>query len=57
MRFAKSDSPMSGHPGTFVDKDGQVYLFYQGNNDKGKTWLLSYVKVGWKKGVPEVVQP
>ncbi len=46
------NSSESGHPGAFVDDDGQTYLFYQGNPDKGKTWLLSYVRVGWHGDVP-----
>jgi beta-1,2-mannobiose phosphorylase / 1,2-beta-oligomannan phosphorylase len=45
----------SGHPGVFVDDDGQTYLFYQGNNDKGKTWFLSRVKIGWKDEKPNVM--
>ncbi len=44
----------SGHPGVFVDRDGQTYLFYQGNRDKGKTWYLSWVKIDWQGGVPRV---
>lgn len=46
------NSSESGHPGVFVDDDGQTYLFYQGNNDNGRTWLLSWVKVGWKDDQP-----
>ena len=42
----------SGHPDIFTDKDGTTWLFYQGNNDKGKTWFLSKRKVIWKKGRP-----
>jgi beta-xylosidase len=48
------NSSESGHPGAFVDDDGTTYLFYQGNNDKGRTWLLSFVRVGWKNGKPFV---
>jgi len=44
----------SGHPGVFTDTDGQTYLFYQGNADKGKSWFLSKVKIGWKDDVPRV---
>ena len=44
----------SGHPGVFVDNDGQTYLFYQGNADKGKSWFLSKVKIGWKNNRPFV---
>lgn len=49
------NSSESGHPGVFVDQDGQTYLFYQGNNDKGRTWLLSKVRVGWKDDGPIVL--
>ncbi|MBZ0254973.1 family 43 glycosylhydrolase [bacterium] len=37
----------SGHPCIFADDDERTYLFYQGNNDKGKTWYLSNVEVFW----------
>jgi len=45
----------SGHPGVFVDDDGQTYLFYQGCDDGGKTWFLSQVKIGWRDEMPYVV--
>lgn len=35
----------SGHPDIFRDKGGKLWLFYQGNNDKGRTWFLSKVRV------------
>ena len=38
----------SGHPGVFVDTDGQTYLFFQGNDDDGRSWRLSHVKVAWE---------
>jgi len=41
----------SGHPFLFQDK-GQDYLFYQGNNDHGKTWYLSVVPIDWRDGLP-----
>jgi beta-1,2-mannobiose phosphorylase / 1,2-beta-oligomannan phosphorylase len=44
----------SGHPYAFTDQDGVTYLFYQGNNDNGKTWYLSKVKIGWKGDLPFV---
>ncbi len=44
----------SGHPGVFVDEDGKTHLFYQGNNDKGKTWYLSVVPIRWVAGKPVV---
>jgi hypothetical protein len=37
----------SGHPGVFVDDDGETWLFFQGNDDKGKTWYLSKMRVAW----------
>ena len=38
----------SGHPDIFRDKNGKLHLFYQGNNDKGKTWFLSKIGVKLK---------
>ncbi|OOQ56763.1 family 43 glycosylhydrolase [Mucilaginibacter pedocola] len=45
----------SGHPCIFEDEDGQTYLFYQGNNDKGKSWYLSNLKIGWTKKGPYIL--
>ena len=43
----------SGHPGVFTDDDGQAYLFYQGNRDKGTTWYLSCARIRWNAaGIP-----
>ncbi|MCK8495010.1 family 43 glycosylhydrolase [Spirosoma sp. RP8] len=42
----------SGHPHVFDDTNKQTYLFYQGNNDKGHTWLLSNEKLTWKGAKP-----
>jgi beta-1,2-mannobiose phosphorylase / 1,2-beta-oligomannan phosphorylase len=42
----------SGHPHLFRDDDGKTYLFYQGNNDNGKTWYISKVEVGWNEKGP-----
>ncbi|GAB3970949.1 hypothetical protein GCM10028806_19950 [Spirosoma terrae] len=42
----------SGHPHIFSDKSGKTYLFFQGNNDKGKTWFLSNLPVNWKGNKP-----
>lgn len=41
------NSSESGHPHIFLDKNGKTYLFYQGNNDNGKTWLLTQEEVLW----------
>lgn len=38
----------SGHPHIFNDAaNGRTYLFYQGNDTKGKNWLLSNREVIW----------
>lgn len=39
----------SGHPHIFQNSKGKTYLFFQGNNDFGKTWLLSYIEILWNK--------
>jgi hypothetical protein len=49
------NSSESGHPSVFVDDDGQTYLFYQGNDDQGRTWRISYARLGWRDGRPVVV--
>lgn len=49
------NSSESGHPGIF-DNGKTSYLFYQGNNDHGKTWYLSNVKVLWNKRGPLLVK-
>jgi len=50
------NSSESGHPNLFTDNDGRTYLFYQGNNDKGKTWFLSMVEVKWNDKGPYLVR-
>ncbi|MHC4889141.1 MAG: beta-L-arabinofuranosidase domain-containing protein, partial [Planctomycetota bacterium] len=47
----------SGHPGVFVDDDGKMYLFFQGNNDRGKTWYLSKMLIGWADNEPYLIRP
>ena len=42
----------SGHPHLFRDDDGRTYLFYQGNNDHGRTWYITNTEVFWHKGKP-----
>lgn len=49
------NSSESGHPGVFVTAKGETVLFYQGNNDKGRTWYLSQTKIGWRRGLPYVI--
>ncbi len=42
----------SGHPFVFTAPDGRTWLYFQGNNDGGRTWFLSRVEVEWCQGVP-----
>jgi predicted GH43/DUF377 family glycosyl hydrolase len=35
----------SGHPYVFEDIDGEVYLYYQGSADNGRSWYLSRKKI------------
>lgn len=46
------NSSESGHPHLFTDLDGRTYLFYQGNNDHGKSWYITQQEVLWKDGRP-----
>lgn len=48
------NSSESGHPGVFVDRDGQTHLFFQGNDDRGKTWWLSRTRIRWDGDRPIV---
>ena len=48
------NSSESGHPFIFADSDGKTYLFYQGNNDKGKTWYISFVRILWQDNMPRI---
>ena len=41
------NSSESGHPHIFEDPEGDTRLFFQGNNDHGKTWYLSNIPVKW----------
>jgi alpha-L-fucosidase 2 len=51
------NSSESGHPQIFNDDDGKTYLFYQGNNDNGKTWFLSNLEVTWNNRGPNLLVP
>lgn len=42
------NSSESGHPFVFVKEDGETHLFFQGNNDMGKTWHLSKIELEWR---------
>lgn len=45
------NSSESGHPFVFIDNE-RTYLFFQGNNDNGKSWYLSKVELSWDGHVP-----
>jgi predicted GH43/DUF377 family glycosyl hydrolase len=51
------NSSESGHPGVFEDDDGQMYLLFQGNDDKGATWYLSKMKIKWEGDKPYLIRP
>lgn len=51
------NSSESGHPGVFLDKDGQTWLFFQGNATQGKNWFLSRVKINWETNAQGVEVP
>lgn len=40
----------SGHPHVFKDLQGRIHLFFQGNNDNGKTWYISKREVHLTRG-------
>jgi predicted GH43/DUF377 family glycosyl hydrolase len=46
------NSSESGHSQIFTDDNGKTYLFFQGNNDNGKTWYISKVEVKWNENGP-----
>jgi hypothetical protein len=44
------------YDGVFVGDDGHTCLFFQGNNDHGRTWFLSRVKIAWDGDKPHVIR-
>jgi len=50
------NSSESGHPHIFSDINGETRLFFQGNNDMGKTWFISSVIVRWTRKGPVIVE-
>lgn len=44
----------SGHPHIFSNPVGDDYLFFQGNNTRGKNWFISSVRIGWEGGRPGI---
>jgi beta-1,2-mannobiose phosphorylase / 1,2-beta-oligomannan phosphorylase len=51
------NSSESGHPYVFEAADGTYHLFFQGNNDHGRTWYLSRNVIRWKDGFPYIDEP
>jgi len=49
-RAGEWNSSESGHPGVFEEAGGRTWLFFQGNQDHGRTWFLSRVELGWRAG-------
>jgi len=41
------NSSESGHPHIFITPQGETYLFFQGNNESGRTWYISNIQVFW----------
>lgn len=56
-RAGEWNSSESGHPGVLADDDGRTWLFFQGNPDKGRTWWLAAVELGWADGRPVPLAP
>lgn len=50
------NSSESGHPCIFEDSNGKTYLFYQGNDNNGKTWFLSNIMIGWNTKGPFIMK-
>jgi beta-1,2-mannobiose phosphorylase / 1,2-beta-oligomannan phosphorylase len=48
------NSSESGHPHVFKSPEGSDWLFYQGNNDKGKTWYISNIEINWENNIPKI---
>lgn len=46
------NSSESGHPHIFSNPGGVDYLFFQGNNTRGKNWFISNVRITWQNGMP-----
>jgi len=49
------NSSESGHPG-ILNLGAKTYLFYQGNDDHGKTYHISMTEILWDHGRPHVKQ-
>jgi len=51
-REGEWNSSESGHPFVLETSDGRYHLFFQGNNDNGKTWYISRKEIIWREGFP-----
>jgi len=49
---SRTGTPFSKDPHIFQDDNGKIYLFFQGNNDNGKTWYISNIEVFWDEKGP-----
>ena len=48
---SRRDVPFSKDPHV-IKFDRPTYLFFQGNNDRGKTWYISNIEVFWNENGP-----
>ena len=54
-RAGEWNSSESGHPGIFIDPlDGATWLFYQGNDDRGRSSYLSKRRIEWDGHTPRL---
>jgi hypothetical protein len=54
-RAGEWNSSESGHPGIFIDPlDGATWLFYQGNDDRGRSSYLSKRRIEWDGHAPRL---
>lgn len=54
--IAEWNASESGHPHIFQDTNDKTYLFFQGNNDNGKTWYISKIEVKWNNNKPYLLE-
>ena len=50
------NSSESGHPGVLQD-GSRTYLFFQGNDDRGRTYHISMEDIVWQDGIPSPKTP
>lgn len=49
------NSSESGHPGIFVEGNGDMHLFFQGDDTGGKTWSIGRHRIRWSGRMPSLV--